>query len=198
MNLTPKQEKFCLVYLESGNASEAYRLAYDASNMKMETVNRRAFDLLQNSKIKARINGLRDAVAEKAIVTEARVIEEAARIGLLDPARLVDKNGALLQLHEMAPEVRAAIASIEVSEDRDEEGKVVGKLKKVKLWDKNSAIEKIMKHLGMFERDNKQKAGIFDDVPTDTLRIIEEKLRGLQRSDVAGYTAAGSTSRFTH
>ena len=56
--LTVKQSDFCLFYIETGNASEAYRRAYDAENMKPETVNRRAFDLMENSKIKARIEAL--------------------------------------------------------------------------------------------------------------------------------------------
>ena len=50
----------------------------------------------------------------------------------------------------------AALASVEVDELR-EEGAVVGVTQKIKFWDKNSAIEKAMKHLGMFERDNAQK-----------------------------------------
>ena len=36
--LTPKQENFCLAYLETGNASEAYRRAYDVANMKPESI----------------------------------------------------------------------------------------------------------------------------------------------------------------
>ena len=56
--MTPKQENFCLAYLETGNASEAYRRAYDAENMKPETVNRKAFDLLENGKIGARVQQL--------------------------------------------------------------------------------------------------------------------------------------------
>ena len=57
-DLTVKQENFCLGYVETGNASESYRRAYNAENMKPETVNRRAFDLMENSKIKARIEEL--------------------------------------------------------------------------------------------------------------------------------------------
>ena len=30
--LTPKQERFCQAYIETGNASEAYRLACEAGN----------------------------------------------------------------------------------------------------------------------------------------------------------------------
>lgn len=43
--LTIKQEKnFCLYHVETGNASEAYRRAYNTDGMKPETINRRAFD----------------------------------------------------------------------------------------------------------------------------------------------------------
>jgi len=53
--LTPKQETFCLVYQETGNASEAYRLAYDTRKMKAETVNRNAKAMLDHNKIATRI-----------------------------------------------------------------------------------------------------------------------------------------------
>lgn len=56
--LTIKQENFRLYHVETGNASEAYRRAYDADGMKPETINRRAFDLMEDSKIRARIDML--------------------------------------------------------------------------------------------------------------------------------------------
>lgn len=67
--LTPKQEAFCLFYIETGNASEAYRRAYDAANSKPETVNRTAKELLDNPKIAARCDSLRSANAEAHQVT---------------------------------------------------------------------------------------------------------------------------------
>lgn len=57
--LTPKQEAFCQAYIETGNASEAYRQAYDAEKMKPATVNRNAKALLDNSKIATRLEALR-------------------------------------------------------------------------------------------------------------------------------------------
>lgn len=59
IKLTPKQEKFCLLYIELGNASEAYRQAYDAEDMNSFTVNRKAAELMENGKIAARIEQLR-------------------------------------------------------------------------------------------------------------------------------------------
>ncbi len=58
--MTPKQENFCMAYIETGNASEAYRQAYDANEMQMTTVNRKAKELLDNGKITARIAELQN------------------------------------------------------------------------------------------------------------------------------------------
>lgn len=69
VKLTPKQENFCLSYLETGNASEAYRRAYDVSSMKPESVNRLAKAQLENVKIASRIEELRAPIREKAMLT---------------------------------------------------------------------------------------------------------------------------------
>ena len=52
--LTIKQEKFCNKYLECGNASEAYRFAYECSKMSDETVWKRSSELLQNGEVTGR------------------------------------------------------------------------------------------------------------------------------------------------
>ena len=67
--LTPKQEAFCLAYIETGNASEAYRLNYNAENQKPETINRNAKKLMDNNKIVARLGELQTAHAERHNVT---------------------------------------------------------------------------------------------------------------------------------
>jgi len=54
--MTPKQEKFCQVYIECGNASEAYRQSYDVGeNTKDKTIWRKAKELLDHGKVSARI-----------------------------------------------------------------------------------------------------------------------------------------------
>ena len=67
--LTPKQEGFCLSYIEIGNASEAYRLNYNAEKMKPESVNRMAAELLNNLKITTRLEQLQKAHQERHNVT---------------------------------------------------------------------------------------------------------------------------------
>ncbi len=81
--LTPKQESFCQRYLETGNASEAYRLCYSAEKAKPETVNRSAKELLDNPKIAARLSELRAEALVGHSVTIASLLKE------LEQARLV-------------------------------------------------------------------------------------------------------------
>ncbi|HSX63426.1 MAG TPA: terminase small subunit, partial [Pseudoxanthomonas sp.] len=67
--MTPKQEAFCLAYIECGNASEAYRRAYDAAAMADTTVHRKAKELLDNGKITARLAELRAPAVDAAQIT---------------------------------------------------------------------------------------------------------------------------------
>ena len=67
--LTPKQDGFCLDYIATGNASEAYRRNYDASKMKDESVWRLAKALLDNVKVASRLEELRKPIREKACLT---------------------------------------------------------------------------------------------------------------------------------
>lgn len=69
MSLTAKQEAFCLAYIETGNASEAYRRAYDAEKMKPETVNRNAKALMDNNKIATRLSEIRKPAVDAAQIT---------------------------------------------------------------------------------------------------------------------------------
>lgn len=83
--LTPKQEAFALAYVETGNASEAYRRAYNAGKMKPETVNRTAKEQLDNPKIAARLAELKAAHVERHEVTVddlIRELEEARSIAM--------------------------------------------------------------------------------------------------------------------
>lgn len=66
--LTEKQEKFCHYYLDTdGNASEAYRMAYDTSNAQPPTIWTSACELLANPKVKVRIDEIR---AERRAASE--------------------------------------------------------------------------------------------------------------------------------
>lgn len=67
--MTPKQEAFCLAYIETGNASEAYRKAYRAEGMKDASVRVQAAKMLASPNIALHIQALRKPAVEAAQMT---------------------------------------------------------------------------------------------------------------------------------
>lgn len=98
LNLTPKQESFCQLYIELGNASEAYRQSYDADSMNENTVNRKAKELLDNGKITARLDQIRKEHSKRHNITVDTLLVE------LEEARKAAFEGE-------RPQVSAAVAA---------------------------------------------------------------------------------------
>ena len=89
MKLTIKQENFCKYYVEiGGNASEAYRMAYDASNMLPQTIWSAASRLLADHKVNARIEEIKAELMEESKVERRKVEKVLMDIVLADPIDL--------------------------------------------------------------------------------------------------------------
>lgn len=104
MGLTPKQEAFCLAYIETGNASEAYRRSYDAGKMQPATINVKASQLLADDKIAVRVAELKAAHVERHNVTidtirEMLVEDRKLARELETPAAAVSATMGLAKLY---------------------------------------------------------------------------------------------------
>lgn len=73
--LTPKQEKFCQEYMKTGNASEAYRRAYNTKRMKDNSIHQKAWDMLQKPKIKDKMLEYNEKI-EKTLIAEVSELQE--------------------------------------------------------------------------------------------------------------------------
>ena len=67
-NLTQKQTNFCYAYLKTGNASEAYRQAYNAKKMKTNVIANKASLLLTKGYIRVMIDSLRGKIEDEGIL----------------------------------------------------------------------------------------------------------------------------------
>lgn len=77
MRLTLKMENFCLAYIANGGiASDAYRSAYNSENMNSNVIRQRAFDLMNNPKIIARLDELRAPVTKAAQISLANHLSD--------------------------------------------------------------------------------------------------------------------------
>ena len=74
--LTPKQEKFCQEFIKTGNQSDAYRAAYNSKNMLPATINNKAYQLINQDDIRARVVQLQERVAKKFEVTVESLTRE--------------------------------------------------------------------------------------------------------------------------
>jgi len=81
-NLTPKQEAFALAYVETGNASEAYRRSYDAENMKPESIWVEACRTLGDPNVGLRVSELQTAARERTLVTVESITRELEQLRL--------------------------------------------------------------------------------------------------------------------
>ena len=76
-DLTPKQEAFCLAFLETGNAAEAYRRAYDvAPDAKDGWLYVEACQLLDNPKVARRLKSLREQAERLSIFNLSAAMDE--------------------------------------------------------------------------------------------------------------------------
>lgn len=98
MSITQKQENFCVAFLETGNASEAYRRAYNAEKMKTESINVNACKLLADAKVAQRVAELKREHRERHMITVDTLIAE------LEEARLA-------ALSAETPQTSAAVSA---------------------------------------------------------------------------------------
>jgi phage terminase small subunit len=144
----PRHEAFAQGVAKGLSADEAYQ----AAGYKPNRGN--AIRLKANESIAARIEAIVKAGAARAEIDIARTLKEMVRLGTSDIRRLFDGNGALRPLHDLDDDTAAAIASVEVITKRlpgiGDDPPEIEYVHKIKMWDKNSALEKIGKHLGMF------------------------------------------------
>ena len=101
--LTPKQEKFIQECLATGNASEAYRRAYDAEKMSPAVINVKASELLKNGKVAVSLQELREASMTGAVATLIERKEWLSSVvrGDEEQAKFSDRLRALDLLNQM-------------------------------------------------------------------------------------------------
>lgn len=96
--LTEKQEAFCRAFVETGNASEAYRRSYDAKNMGQNTIAVKASEMLNKDNISVRLQQLREVHQKRHNVTVDSLVAE------LEEARQMALKAA-------TPQTSAAVAA---------------------------------------------------------------------------------------
>ena len=148
---------FAKEYLANGgNATQAaIKVGYSA-----KTADQQGSRLLKDVKVREIIEASRGKALEDADLNLKEILLEAKRLALFDPRKLFDEAGNLKPIKDLDADTAAALAQIDVYEEFIGQGdnrQKIGETKKIKIWDKNAALEKLFKHLGLYKEDNTQK-----------------------------------------
>ena len=165
--MTEKQKIFADEYLIDLNATRAYRVAYP-SVKKDETAAAAAARMLRNVKVAAYIQERMQERQKRTEITQDRVLQELAAIAFAkatDYAEIKNECVRIKDTAELDEQQVRALAGIE-------EGKFGIK---VKLNDKEKALELLGRHLGMF-KDKVEVSGLEEE--KKKLGDILEQLRG--------------------
>jgi phage terminase small subunit len=149
-----RRRLFVLAYIANGHNGTQAAIAAGFSEKTARSQGQR---LLTDVDVQNLLAGhSRDVAAIVGLDTE-RTLREVARLAYNDPRQFFAADGTLKPIEEWTEDMGAAVASLEVDElfaGTGEDRKAVGHTKKLKFWDKNAALEKAMKHHGLYERDN--------------------------------------------
>jgi phage terminase small subunit len=128
---------------------DAFREVYPNSRKwKPQSAHANASALAAEPRVAELIRLLQDAAADMAGLEAAQVLREVGRIAFSDIAKVMNPDGTVKLPHELDADTRAAVKKFEI----DELGRI-----KYEFYDKGQALDKAMRHLGLYEKDNSQQ-----------------------------------------
>lgn len=150
--LKGKQLAFVNEYMVDRNATQAaIRAGYSE-----KTAHSIGHENLRKPEIAEEIKRREQELAEANKITLDEVVRLAANVARFDVRKLVGPDGMPKPITELDDETALAIQGVEIATMGNADAGL-GEVTKYKVADRNQAIDKLMKHLGGYERDNEQK-----------------------------------------
>ena len=174
------QERFCEEYLCDYNATQAYiRAGYSPNGASA-----RASKLMDHKDVQNYIAVRRAKIARRLGIAQERVLNELAKLAFFNAVDVVDSDGKLKE--DISREDSAAIAGVKVKKSKMKDGSSVER--EVKMADKLSALELLMKNLGMLDKKvevafkNQLEVSVLDAL--NSAKSMAKELEVAERSGV--------------
>jgi phage terminase small subunit len=181
-DLSEKQKSFCREFIKDFNGKQAaIRAGYS-----IKTANEQASRLLTKVHVQSYIESLTNKAAIKNDLTIEKVINEFQKIAFTSIAHLHNTWIERKDFETLTEDQKSAIESIETKIVKKVEKEFDGEtfvnvpyeieFVKIKLYDKQRALENLGKYLGVYAKDNNQKSPHSDLTEEETkLRIAQLK-----------------------
>ena len=154
--LTQMELDFCYYHVQKANLGEAVRLA----GYKNKNLADKARKLLATPLIQQEVARLKAEMFKQNTMKVVEAMSILADMIRVDPLDLFDGEGNLRHLKDVPKATRLCIDDISFKTvyETTKKGKVAKVVpSKVKLSNKQQAIDKVLRHLGAYERDNQTK-----------------------------------------
>ena len=153
MPLTPKEEKFCQEYVKCLNKTKAaIKAGYSKDNARQI-----GHENLTKLDIQERVKEIQAEIREQMGIDEHSILMDLRALSDWNIRDYIDTGNTIKDLSKMAKSKTKPVAGIEVKERYLEDGSLERKTT-LKFPDKRGALVDLGKHLGIFEKDNKQRA----------------------------------------
>jgi len=153
-SLTNKMELFCREFVIDYNATNAAIKA----GYSVHSATSKGCDLLKDKAVIKKVKELQQEMQKNLGITAENVVAELAKVGFSNIQDFIKPGNSIEDISKMSREKAAAISSVEINQV------TVGRKKvttvKFKLHNKVEGLEKLGRHLGIFEKDNKQKTDL--------------------------------------
>lgn len=166
LKLTPKQRIFIAEYMIDLNATQAaIRAGYSE-----DTAGSIGQENLKKPAILEAIEKRMEERAKRTEVTSDRIVNETAKLAFFNAKNLFNEDGTPKGIHEIDDDTAAAISGIEVvTVGNAEYG--LGQITKYKVSDKNSALDKLYKHNGLYAPVKQDVTTNGKDLPVTSITI---------------------------
>lgn len=163
----PKYEAFCQEYMKDLNQTQAaIRVGYSEKTAVVQ-----GSRLLTHVNVSERIQELMQERQQRTQVTADMVIAELAKVAFHNVQDFVNGGNSILELKHLDREKVAAVSAVKTTMKAD--GDLVSE---VKFHDKIAALEKLGRHLGIFEKDNTQRKQESIIIPDKVSKAIDKLL----------------------
>ena len=140
--INEKRKRFCEEYIKDLNGKEAaIRAGYSERTAKQE-----AYKLLNIDEVSDYVAKLQSKVAKRNEITIDELIQDLLEMNNVNIADLYDKKGKMKNISDLPRNLTKCIQEIQITRAGT----------KYKFYSRLEVLEKLAKHLGFYEKDNRQ------------------------------------------
>lgn len=159
--------RFADKYFETLNGTQSAIYA----GFSEDTAKQQAWQILQREDVQEYLTNLKLELSEKTGISQQKVLNEIAKIAFADIRNYYTGDDKLKPITDLDDNEAAALASVKTYEEYSQR-EAIGINKEIKLYDKLGGLEKLARHLGLYEKDNEQsKNTIAINVGSDASKL---------------------------